>query len=104
MNPNWRTAGTNTPADRQKIGLPPRVFMFTIDQIAYMLNVEERTVKTRYLYFEGRSTGRRRLDLLVAVNVAPDDVKPDWRVNERELIRWATMKKLKFVELGTFIN
>lgn len=78
--------------------------MFTIDQIAYMLNLTEQTVKTGYIFFEGRSTGPRRLDLMVAINIAPDDQKPEWRVNERELVRWAKQKRLKFIEWGTILN
>ena len=73
----------------QSIGLPPVTFLFTIDQIASMINVEEQTVKTSYLYFMGRTTGLKKRSHMIAVNIAaePND-KADWRVSHQEFVAW----------------
>lgn len=81
-----------TADERAKVGLPTRPFLYTIDQLSVLLELGERTLATGYLYFEGRSTGTHSLDLMLARNVAPPNEKPEWRVAERELIRWLKRK------------
>lgn len=83
------------PADPQAVGLPPVIFLFTIDQIAGMLNVEVPTVMTTYLYFVGRSSGRKDTIQMDAINIAPEDQAPDWRVPQREFLRWCTRRGIK---------
>jgi len=72
----------------QTIGLPPVIFMFTLDQIASMLNIEEMTLRTSYLYFNGRTTGLRKRSHMMAINIGENDAKPDWRVSHQEFVKW----------------
>jgi len=67
-----------------------------------MIDVKEDTIKRSYLYYEGRSVGSRRKDLMIARNVAPPDEKPDWRIAEREFVRWMRHKGFRYYERGTF--
>lgn len=99
-----RGEGANLPSQAPAVGLPVRVFLFTLDQIAVVINVSVPTVKKSYIYFEGRSIGVRHRYLMVARNIAPPDEKPDWRVAERELIRWLKFKKFRYYEVGTISN
>jgi hypothetical protein len=69
-----------------------------------MLAVGEDHLRSTYLYYEGRSTGRRSLDLMIAVNIAPPTEKAAWRITERELIRWARRKGFRYHEWGSFTN
>lgn len=87
-----------------KIGLPPRVFLYTIDQIAVMLDQSEASIKTGHLFFEGRSSGSRRNDLMIARNIAPVNEKPDWRVADREFVRWMRCKGFRYYNKGGFTS
>lgn len=89
-------------ADPEKVGLPPRPFLYTIDQLSVILNLDEQQIKSRYLHFEGRSIGAASRHLLLARNIAPTPTSPpDWRVAERELIRWLKFKGFKYYERGS---
>jgi hypothetical protein len=92
--------GGKVPAERSWVGLPPRPFLYTIDQISQIISVEARIVQSQYIWYEGRSVGARRVDQLRAINIAPRDRKPEWRVAEQELIRWMRTKKLRYYERG----
>lgn len=87
----------------QPVSLPARMFLYTIDQIAALLSVQEQTVKTVYLYYEGRSTGVMPRDQLRAVNIAPAGQPPEWRVSERALKNWLKFKGFRFYERGHVI-
>lgn len=91
----------HVPAPPESVGLPPRPFLYTLDQISTLLNVSVQDVKERYVYFEGRSTGRKSLRLLEARNIEPDSkARPEWRVAERELIRWMKHLGFKYYDRG----
>lgn len=81
--------------DAERFGLPLRVFLYTVDQIATLLQVDDKTVKTNYLHYEERSVGFRPHDRMSARNIAPNGEKPDWRVAEAELVRWLRYKGFK---------
>jgi hypothetical protein len=95
-----RGAGQNLPRQNEAVGLPYRPFLYTVDQIAVLLDLDPKTVLANYLYFEGRSIGSRHKDLMVARNIAPRDQKPEWRVAERELVRWMRFKGFRYYERG----
>ena len=95
-----RGSGVNLPSGAPSVGMPARVFLFTIDQIAVMLSVQSNTVAQSYLYYEGRSIGSRSKSLMVARNIAPADEKPEWRVAERELVRWLRFKGFRYYDRG----
>lgn len=80
---------------RRQLDLPVRPFLYTIDQIATLLQLQESTIKSAYLHYDGRSVGKSGPSYLTAVNIAPDGETPEWRVSERELIRWLRRKKIQ---------
>lgn len=90
--------GENLNNHARRIGLPPRPFLYTLDQISVLIDVATREVKLKYIFFQGRSTGVPSKDLLVAHNIAPRNEKPDWRVSEKELIRWMRRKGFRYYD------
>lgn len=104
MGKNERGVGVALPSANKSVGMPNRVFLFTLDQLGMMLDLEEQYIATQYIYFEGRSIGSRKKNLMIARNIAPPDEKPDWRVAEREFIRWMRTKGFRHYERGAFSN
>lgn len=88
-------------ANPEKVGLPARPFLYTLDQLSVLLNVDESRLRSSYVYFQGRSIGVPNRQLLLARNIAPPTLPPDWRVAERELIRWLKTKGYKYYERGS---
>lgn len=72
-------------SNRDKYGLPPRLFLYTVDQIQDMLEIAD---PRKILHYDGRTPGIPRKDMLLARNVMPLGEPPEWRVQEDELIRW----------------
>jgi len=99
-----RGQGAAIPSNPTKIGLPARPFFYTLDQLAVCLNLDIQTLKRQYLFYEGRSTGTRSIHLIVARNIAPPKEKPEWRVAEREFLRWLRLKKFRIYEVGVVTN
>src|SRR5213596_2999182 len=97
-----RGSGVHLPAGHNKVGLPPRPFLYTVDQISVLLDLDEQTIMQKYLYFEGRSVGSRRRDLMTARNIAGPEDKPEWRIAERELIRWMRSMGFRYYDRGVF--
>lgn len=90
-----------SPPAPGSVGLPPRPFLYTIDQIAQIISVVPSTVSRSYLFYEGRNTGSRPRDRMLARNIAPDSIKtPEWRVAEGELVRWMKVKNFRYHERG----
>jgi hypothetical protein len=87
---------------RRKIGLPPRPFLYTLDQICVLIELNLFNLKRDYIYFEGRSIGIKHPSLMSARNIAEPDQPPDWRVAERELIRWMRHKGWRYYDSGSF--
>jgi hypothetical protein len=86
----------NTP---DKVGLPMRSFLYTVDQIATILSVSEETVRREYLHYDRRSIGAHSPNQMMARNIRPDPrERPDWRVAEKELIRWMKRKGFRIHE------
>jgi hypothetical protein len=96
-----RGTGVSLPVRGEAVGLPPRPFLYTLDQLAVILDLTE-TALAHHVYFEGRNTGVRRKDLMLARNIAPATEKPEWRVAEREFVRWMRTKGFKAYERTTF--
>lgn len=86
--------------EHEKVGLPPRIIMYTPDQIATMLQMDEKYVRRKVLFYEEREPGIRPKGRLLARNLAPDGEKPEWRVSERELLRYLRHHGIKFYERG----
>lgn len=90
---NLIDAKREAPVD--EIGLPYRPFLYTLDQIAQLLSLQMQSLTSTYIYFEGRSTGMMSRNLMLARNIAPPDQLPEWRIAERELLRWMKRKGFK---------
>lgn len=88
----------NSSAER--IGLPVRPFLYTIDQIAALINMSEETVKNSYLFYQGRSVGSLPKDRILVRNIAPDGEKPEWRASEKDFVRWLRFKGFRYHERG----
>lgn len=81
-----------------RMGLPYREFLYTLDQIATLMGSDVHTVKQGNIYFEGRHTGLAPLDRMVARNIAEAGTRPDWRVSEREFVRWLKRKGFRIYD------
>lgn len=82
---------------REQVNLPPRIFLYSIDQVAHMLDMSVPTVKRTIIFFHDRNGGRKPLGLMGARNIASRPGDPAiWRVAENELIRWAKHKGFVF--------
>ena len=79
---------------RERLGLPPRIFLYTVDQIADLLRVTPLDLQKKYLWYSGRVVGRPKNDKMIALNIAPEGETPEWRVDELEFIRWVRHKKI----------
>lgn len=83
------------------IGLPVREFMYTLDQIAFLLSVDEAYLKRSMIHFDNRSIGACPKDRMLAVDISPDSAtKAEWRVAERHLKRWMRFKGWKIYDRG----
>jgi hypothetical protein len=93
----------NTPVDPEKVGLPLRPFLYSLDQLSVLLDVDENALKSTYIHYEGRSIGAATRHRMIARNIAPPESKPDWRVAERELVRWLKFKGFKHYERSSVL-
>ena len=93
------------------MGLPPRTFLYTFDQIAALLQVEVATVKNRYIYYDGLNVGAIPRKVMLARNIDPEYRLPtleepegygkaEWRVAEAELIRWLRVMGFRIYDTG----
>ena len=87
-------------SDRESINLPVRPFLYTLDQVASLLNVTEtRVITGGYIFFAARTPGVKSKDEMLAVNIAPKSTDPpEWRIEERELIRWFKRKGFRVID------
>jgi hypothetical protein len=99
-----RGTGIALPSEAPKVGLPTRVFLYTLDQLCVMIDLDQKQLERKHVYFEGRSVGARRRDMMLARNIAPPSDKPDWRVAEREFVRWLKFKGYRVYEFGAVSN
>lgn len=87
-------------AKAKKLGLPPRIFLYTLDQISVILSVPVKTIERSYIYYENRSIGHKRRIEISAQNIAPPEEPPEWRVTEREFINWLKRMGFLYYERG----
>lgn len=103
-SPHLRGAGENLPKQNDAVMLPYRPFLFTLDQISVLINTDVPSLIKSHLHLEGRSIGSRTKHRMLARNIAAPDEKPDWRVAERELVRWMRLKGFRYYERGVTSN
>jgi hypothetical protein len=84
----------------KRLGLPPRIFFYTVDQIGTLLSLDEEYIKKHLLHFQGRSPGICPRGIMLAINVAPEGVKPEWRVSEQSFAGYLRYKGIRFYERG----
>lgn len=84
-----------TPKERAVLGLPVRVFYYTVEQVGAIIEMKTEDVMKKVLWFEGREVGHKPASALCAINLARGEQKPEWRIEERELIRWMRWKKIR---------
>lgn len=82
----------------RSVGLPPRPFLYTVDQISVLLELSEASLRSSYIYYVGRSIGHNNPDLMTARNIAKPGEHPDWRITERELVRWMRRRGFRYYE------
>lgn len=87
----------------ERVGLPPRPFLYTLDQISGMLSITVSNLMKSYLYFENRSIGAQKKSMISTRNIAPPDDKPEWRVSEREFLRWMRYMGFKYYDRGYYV-
>ena len=87
---------------REQFDMPPKFFMYTIDQIATMFEVSVSAVKTSYLHYERRSVGAQPGDKMLARNIAPTGEKPEWRVSEREVVNYLRKRGFRIYNKTSF--
>ena len=79
---------------RERYGLPPRPFLYTIDQIMDILAYASVGQVSKSVHFEGRSVGVAHKEKMIARNIAGPDDSPEWRVEEDEFIRFMRVHKI----------
>lgn len=86
--------------ERDRIGLPPRVFFYTVDQVATLLEMREKQLRDRVLFYEGRSPGICPKTKIRAVNIMPEGETPEWRISENALLGYLRSRGIKFYTRG----
>lgn len=89
--------------DPKRVGLPPRPFLYTFDQIANLLSISETKLKRDFIYYDGVSIGAHSIKHMLAKDIG-DGGKRDWRVAEQELVRWMIYKKIRVYYRGWAIS
>lgn len=84
--------------DPNAVLLPARPFFYTLDQIELLLGKSEDQLAP-LLHLSGWSPGKRPLDKLLAVDLSPEESPvADWRVEEKEFLRWLRRRGMHIVE------
>lgn len=73
-------------------GLPYKAFFWTLDQIAFMLVMDEQKFRMNLVFFDGKMPGVPPNGRMLARNLAEPDQETEWRVSDTELKRWLRFK------------
>lgn len=84
--------GPLMPHEPRQVGLPPRLFLYTLDQIATLISVDLKSLQASYVHYDRRSVGAKPKSKMLARNIAPPMQSPEWRVSEQDLIKWLKVK------------
>lgn len=85
--PSQRGRPKRVAPSAASVRLPEIPFLYTLDQVAIIVGWSKQRLHARTFYV-GRTLDRKLADQIEAFNIALPTQKPDWRVSERELIRW----------------
>lgn len=91
------------PDQPEKVGLPPVTFLYTLDQIAVMLQVPEERVRSTLVHYHMRSTGRKSPHQMLARNIADPAENPDWRIPQAEFVRWLKLKGIRVFSIARLV-
>ena len=86
--------------ERDLLGLPAPVFLYTPEQIATMLAVTEKRLFADVLWLDGHELGKPPVESIRAINIAKPEDTPIWRIEEEEFVRWARVKRFRRYERG----
>jgi hypothetical protein len=78
-----------------EIRLPSKPFLYTLDQVAHLLNVTEVQLRASFVYFATDTSGPNLKKLLTARNIAALGDTPEWRISEDELKAFLKRKGFK---------
>lgn len=93
--------GATNDKTRALVGLPPKPFLYSLDQIADLISLPLDRLERELVWFAGRQTGPHFRGKLLARNIAANaEQKPIWRVAERELLRWMKVKGFRVHDRG----
>jgi len=79
---------------RAEVGLPPLLFLFTLEQICSMIQVEMKPLMRNHLWYTGVTPGFPMRRQMRAVNIGEHDT-PIWRVTHRDFVAWAKRQGFK---------
>jgi len=83
------------PKEVNGIRLPSKPFLYTLDQVAHLLQLPETELRSGFVYYATESSGPNLKRALVARNIANLGDTPDWRVSEDEFKSWLKRKGFK---------
>lgn len=78
-----------------EVDLPLREFFYTLDQIAYMLDLDQKVLEKDYIWYQGREYGAPN-GRIIATNIAAADAEPNWRVAEVNFMRWMKARRIGY--------
>lgn len=85
-----------TDKDRENIGLPKPMFLYTIEQVCMFLALSQESAFKKVFWLNGREVGRQPRDKIRCINIAENSTDtPIWRVEEMEFVRWARFKEFR---------
>jgi len=82
------------------VAVPVVTFLYTLDQIAGMVQLPLLKLKQVHVYFHLRSTGRKLRHQMLACNIAADDQPADWRVTHQDFVRWLKSNGFQVKEMA----
>jgi hypothetical protein len=92
------------PNKAASVGLPPRTFLYTLDQLSTLTGTSVKVLRESHLYFYGRDGGVKPPARMMARNIASEEDAPDWRVAEGEFVRWMKLKGFRVYSRGWAID
>lgn len=85
---------------QKEVNVPVRVFLYTLDQIGGMIGIAPDLLAKGFVYFDHRSIGVKRQWQMMARNIAGPDSDPEWRIADKEFIRWMRNRGFRVIERG----
>jgi hypothetical protein len=86
----------------ETVNLPARIFLYSHDQVAYMLDLTEPQLK-RLMFYSGRQFGSAPVNRIATHNIAPREDPPIWRVSEPEIVRYLKKMGYRFHRSGSLL-